>query len=133
MAGKKQKYSCPACNNPDDKDMVKCDGKCNKWHHFKCVGIDQETAETIPKWFCNPCSAILKKQELNGKTDQTTISNSVLNFTQDATSSTIVPGPVTRINKIFSEVTLGNGKQQVVHDENIQPGGGHEARSRSIA
>ena len=33
--------TCKSCRGPDTDDMVQCD-KCDKWHHFECVGVTEE-------------------------------------------------------------------------------------------
>lgn len=58
MVGKKKQrskkvvYECEICHGTQDEPVVACD-KCDKWHHFTCVGID-----SIGKgeaWFCKKC------------------------------------------------------------------------------
>lgn len=43
----------PCCERDDQYDgMVQC-GRCLKWHHFSCVGVDQSVAELV--WYCRTC------------------------------------------------------------------------------
>nr|XP_029734495.1 transcription factor bye1-like [Aedes albopictus] len=43
----------PCCEEDDQYDaMVQC-GRCKKWHHLSCVGVDQSIAEHV--WFCRTC------------------------------------------------------------------------------
>ncbi|EJD07690.1 uncharacterized protein FOMMEDRAFT_101080 [Fomitiporia mediterranea MF3/22] len=46
------------CDGEDDgSPMVKCEGPCQKWYHFKCVELDEETAGEIEKYYCRDCEA----------------------------------------------------------------------------
>lgn len=57
---------CPICENrndptkPNDKKnrMIGCDGECDKWFHWSCVGINQTNKPgKDDDWFCKKCSS----------------------------------------------------------------------------
>ena len=60
---------CPVCsqrNDPSPVDnknrMIGCDGSCEKWFHWSCVGINQSNKPgKDDDWFCKKCSG--KKTE----------------------------------------------------------------------
>jgi len=37
-----------------DKPMIGCDGPCEDWYHFNCVGIPQDF-RSIAEWYCEGC------------------------------------------------------------------------------
>ena len=41
--------------------MVACDGDCDNWYHFACVGLTQ-----LPEgeWFCQECKAKPKRRRV---------------------------------------------------------------------
>lgn len=44
------------CRGIDDgRPMVHC-ANCDDWFHFKCVDLDEATAEELDTFFCQPCS-----------------------------------------------------------------------------
>ncbi|XP_058467435.1 uncharacterized protein LOC131440300 [Malaya genurostris] len=45
--------SCPACNSPDDDEMVQCD-YCHSWWHYTCVGVGDSVSEREFK--CPKCA-----------------------------------------------------------------------------
>ena len=45
---------CAECDSPDDDYMIACD-KCNNWLHHKCVGLTEEKARGIYRYYCNNC------------------------------------------------------------------------------
>ena len=55
---------CPVCDdrndpNPTDKKnrMIGCDGDCDKWYHWSCVGINQSNKPgKNDDWFCKKCT-----------------------------------------------------------------------------
>ncbi|EDV25200.1 uncharacterized protein TRIADDRAFT_56898 [Trichoplax adhaerens] len=56
---------CPVCHLLDDgSSMVFCD-ECEKWFHFKCVGLEIAPKEE-DAWFCNAC----RRKKKTGKTSQ---------------------------------------------------------------
>ena len=43
------------CKCPDSKDdMIACDGPCQDWYHFECVGIP-DNFRSIAMWYCEEC------------------------------------------------------------------------------
>lgn len=49
-----QVWVCPACETPDDGSaMIGCDGGCDAWYHWVCVGII--SAPNAAKWYCKSC------------------------------------------------------------------------------
>ena len=60
---------CPVCddrNDPNPTDnknrMIGCDGSCEKWFHWSCVGINLTNKHgKKDDWFCKKCSS--KKTE----------------------------------------------------------------------
>ena len=60
---------CPVCNERNDprpvdnkNRMVGCDGICEKWFHWSCVGMNQSNKPgKDDDWFCRKCSG--KKTE----------------------------------------------------------------------
>ena len=54
---------CPECNDRNDPNpvdnknrMIGCDGKCEKWFHWSCVGITQANKPgKTDDWFCKKC------------------------------------------------------------------------------
>ncbi|XP_037048470.1 uncharacterized protein LOC119082919 [Bradysia coprophila] len=52
--GRKKKaiYKCEICNGTQNKPVVACD-KCDKWHHFACVGI--KSIKKKDEWICDKC------------------------------------------------------------------------------
>lgn len=43
------------CKCPDSKDdMIACDGPCQDWYHFECVGIP-DNFRSIAMWYCEDC------------------------------------------------------------------------------
>ena len=60
---------CPVCsdrNDPNPTDnknrMIGCDGSCEKWFHWTCVGINLTNKPgKKDDWFCKKCSS--KKTE----------------------------------------------------------------------
>lgn len=45
-------YQCEICKGTQDEPVVACD-KCDKWHHFACVGI--KSIGKKDTWFCKEC------------------------------------------------------------------------------
>ncbi|XP_055633349.1 uncharacterized protein LOC129773728 [Toxorhynchites rutilus septentrionalis] len=56
----------PCCDRDEQyDDMVEC-GRCTKWYHYSCVGVNQSVAELA--WFCKKClGEDLSTHELLGK------------------------------------------------------------------
>lgn len=51
----KQVWVCPACNGQDDgTPMIGCDGGCDAWYHWECVGI--KSPPNAANWFCKSCA-----------------------------------------------------------------------------
>ena len=56
---------CPVCDDRNDPNpidnknrMIGCDGRCEKWFHWSCVGINQENKPgKNDDWFCKKCTA----------------------------------------------------------------------------
>ena len=49
-------YFCGICNKKyrknDSDNWIGCDGECNRWFHYKCVGVTDVPQED---WFCPDC------------------------------------------------------------------------------
>jgi hypothetical protein len=55
-------WYCPQCSKPDDgSPMIGCDGSCEGWYHWYCVGITQAPPEN-ERWFCPSCAQKKKKK-----------------------------------------------------------------------
>ena len=62
--------TCPKCSLPctDGQKALQC-YTCDKWHHNKCVGINDKSYDAISKldkgieWICHPCKG--EKDKLN--------------------------------------------------------------------
>lgn len=78
--------TCKSCNGPDSDEMVQCD-KCDKWHHFGCVGVTEEVADH--SWRCPTCVAA-KWIQRSGST-----SSKQLQTTGGAKSNTNIQDPKT--------------------------------------
>lgn len=49
-----QIWVCPACGKQDDgTPMIGCDGGCDAWYHWECVGIKSPPSAT--NWYCKSC------------------------------------------------------------------------------
>ena len=51
--------SCPSCDNPDDQDMIACDG-CEHWYHYNCEKLNQTVVKYFKekkgtKYYCTNC------------------------------------------------------------------------------
>lgn len=54
LVAEAETWLCPSCNHPQQNlAMIACD-VCDRWYHFRCVGIDQEPPER-QKWYCPEC------------------------------------------------------------------------------
>ncbi|XP_055590061.1 uncharacterized protein LOC129742214 [Uranotaenia lowii] len=53
-------FNCQICSECDDDRMVLCDD-CSLWHHFSCVGVD-ENIENLP-WSCDQCTLLKKAKK----------------------------------------------------------------------
>ena len=52
-----QVWICPACGLPDDgSPMIGCDGVCNAWYHFVCVGLTEGQLPEESVWYCRNCA-----------------------------------------------------------------------------
>ena len=53
-----EEYVCPACLKSANYLVVEC-GKCEKWYHFTCVGLEdqRDTLHEI-EWACEACAKI---------------------------------------------------------------------------
>lgn len=50
-------WICPACGRPDNgSPMIGCDGGCDGWYHWVCVGIRIAPDDT-EDWYCTSCIA----------------------------------------------------------------------------
>ncbi|KAK7603340.1 hypothetical protein V9T40_003339 [Parthenolecanium corni] len=53
----KQVWVCPACGSQDDgTPMIGCDGGCNAWYHWECVGI--KSPPNAADWYCKSCVSL---------------------------------------------------------------------------
>ena len=44
------------CGLPDIyEDMVGCEGRCNRWWHKNCLGVDILNSSWSKQWKCNNC------------------------------------------------------------------------------
>ena len=49
---------CPACEQPAGDQTIECE-ECGEWYHFNCTGLDNKSADSIPRdipficLFCN--------------------------------------------------------------------------------
>ena len=60
-------WICPACGKPDDgSPMIGCDGTCEAWYHWPCVGITKEPPDD-EEWFCPNCAKKNKKKSTKRK------------------------------------------------------------------
>ena len=50
------KLTCTVCQTLCDDGTICCD-KCSVWHHLECVGLTDEEADSLDKWFCYVCVA----------------------------------------------------------------------------
>lgn len=51
----KQVWVCPACGGQDDgTPMIGCDGGCDAWYHWECVGI--KSPPNAANWYCKSCA-----------------------------------------------------------------------------
>ena len=67
----KEQYKYCVCKTDIDDAMIKCDNKLckQKWFHFSCIGIDDESVDENDVWFCsdNCRLAYLKKTSVLDK------------------------------------------------------------------
>jgi len=58
-------YYCPTCSKPDNGrlPMVGCDGDCDSWFHYKCVGLTNTPPED-ESWYCSNCKKKKKHKKL---------------------------------------------------------------------
>ena len=69
---------CPVCsdrNDPNPTDnknrMIGCDGSCEKWFHWTCVGINQTNKPgKKDDWFCKKCSSKILALKLNNNAEE---------------------------------------------------------------
>jgi PHD-finger/Protein of unknown function (DUF1759) len=54
--GENTEEKCQLCTGKNTASMVACD-QCNKWFHFKCVGVTSEISDK--PWSCVKCSELL--------------------------------------------------------------------------
>ncbi|XP_058816130.1 uncharacterized protein LOC131679416 [Topomyia yanbarensis] len=47
--------SCKVCRGEDNNEMVQCDS-CDKWYHYRCVGVGREVENEHVKWSCAKCN-----------------------------------------------------------------------------
>jgi len=60
-------WICPGCGKPDDgSPMIGCDGTCEAWYHWPCVGITKEPPDD-EEWFCPNCAKKNKKKSTKRK------------------------------------------------------------------
>lgn len=63
----KKGVTCP-CGEPDNDDMVGCEGGCERWFHFKCVNFfPKENTADGEQWYCKDCTEKMKKEEKSNK------------------------------------------------------------------
>ncbi|KAJ3293805.1 hypothetical protein HK104_004174 [Borealophlyctis nickersoniae] len=51
-----EKLSCYCQSRYSDEFYIQCDA-CDEWFHGRCVGITEDEAEGVDKWFCRGCVA----------------------------------------------------------------------------
>ncbi|TDL23603.1 hypothetical protein BD410DRAFT_786842 [Rickenella mellea] len=57
-ATKKAKEIYCICEGTDDgTPMIKCEGDCKKWYHFRCVSLSEREAEDIALYICPSCQS----------------------------------------------------------------------------
>lgn len=42
------------CRQPEAGFMIGCE-QCGEWYHGKCIGIDRELGERLPRFTCHTC------------------------------------------------------------------------------
>jgi len=52
--GQEEVYCVCKSDYRSDKPMIGCDGPCEDWYHFNCVGIPQDF-RSIAEWYCEGC------------------------------------------------------------------------------
>lgn len=60
VAETEESWSCGTCGKKDDPsggtEMIGCDGPCEGWFHWSCVGVKEAPAED-DDWYCPTCEA----------------------------------------------------------------------------
>jgi hypothetical protein len=49
------KETCTRGRVDDGYGMVGCDGQCENWFHYECVGISATDASMLDSWYCDEC------------------------------------------------------------------------------
>ena len=54
-------YFCGVCNRRYNGkgSWIGCDGECQNWYHFNCVGLSVTNEPPKGDWFCPKCSTTL--------------------------------------------------------------------------
>ena len=76
-ADEEDSFNCGICNKvcsecPEELSFqsIGCDGKCNMWYHYGCVGIqgnEQFLSRKRMKWYCPSCTKELPKKVKKSK------------------------------------------------------------------
>ena len=66
----KEKDNCAGCEENKDEKMIGCDGECNGWFHYSCLGLDVKSFKEPDEFFCYSCV-----QSMRNKLSQTQIIN----------------------------------------------------------
>jgi len=49
------KDTCTRGRVDDGYGMVGCDGPCNQWYHYECVGLTAHEVMSLGSWLCDEC------------------------------------------------------------------------------
>lgn len=79
------------CQLPaDDRPYIGCDGGCNGWFHFSCLGLRQQDVDLLGEYICRECQLLNATEDLE----------------IDEAAGVSVPAPVTDTGWVVGEYPL---------------------------